>query len=89
MINYEGFLYKDYLILLTGKKSAGHILWRLIFFISKIQLWLRTPKETSEIGNLHVCAVEFNKHGNSCVSSTPGGIHETFPVACGIYPGVG
>lgn len=72
MINSKGFLFKDDLILLTEKESAGHILWKLIFFISEIQLWLRTPKETLEIGNLRAFAVEFDKHNISCISPMPG-----------------
>lgn len=82
MINYKGFLFKDNLILLTGGKVSRAVLWRLIFFISQIQIWLKTLKEILEIGNLHVFPVKFDKHDISCISSMPGSICKRILVTC-------
>ncbi|TKC45076.1 hypothetical protein EI555_000172, partial [Monodon monoceros] len=42
-----------------------------VYDIATVVLWLRTPKETLEIGNLRAFAMEFDKHNISCISPMP------------------
>lgn len=60
MITYKGFLFKVDLILLTGKEVSRAYPLETNILISQIP-WLRTPKDTVQIGNLCIFAVEIDK----------------------------